>query len=143
MTTHYVRLDDHKNPDGKIDWASYGKAQVDIGQVCRVCGDYMLFGGDGHPRRCAACERAEKKPGDRLDHDKMVRCPKCGHLFDPTDGEFFNAHEESTAYCPACDSEVEYVVHTHYTFTSPPRLEKGEDNATIDPAKPPGTGDGS
>lgn len=124
-----VTLDDHKRPDGTIDWKAYHQAQKDQGERCYQCGLYMpivlgMF-GCGHPRRCFDCERLDKQ-GD-VTHERFIRCPKCGktesvHDYDSDLYEMMQEGEHDVT-CHSCDHTYEVSTSVTYTFRSPERID--------------------
>jgi len=117
---HYVRMQDHKLPDGTFDLDGYLAALRANGEACQLC-DAFLADAVGEPRTCGQCAAAGD-PGP-LRHDKMVRCPACGRLFPPECD--FPVDDRTWERCPACGGEFGAEVHVRYSYVSPARPEAG------------------
>lgn len=122
-------LDDHKKPDGRIDWESYRKAEIANGEVCYRCGQSIIF-GVGYQRLCPSCEKLDKNT-EEVESQKMLRCPHCGHQRH-VDWEDCIAREgEHTLYCDSCEKDFTITTRIEYYFTSPP-LDKMEEKEEED-----------
>jgi len=128
-----VMIADFKKENGDIDWAAYNKAQVEAGEKCLKCGAFMLklnlFGREtAGPRICHQCNEGANTL-EEIEHDKMVRCPECRHMFDAWDQPFYDGmspgSEEAEMDCPACDCSFTIEVITTYSFKSPPMKKEG------------------
>ncbi len=125
---------------GEIDWARYNaaneayyQAQVDRGEKCRRCREYMpfsVFGGPngnspGYQRACPsctalACDKAE------VSSDRYARCPKCRHSWDPFNNGFAPNEGENELSCPECEHDFTLDVGVTYTFRSPALIPEPE-----------------
>ena len=47
------------------------------GDLCEVCGVWMGTPGEGIPRKCASCRRAESQAPGAYSHERTT-CPDCG-----------------------------------------------------------------
>lgn len=86
-----VKMSDFKTGD-TIDFRAYHKARVANGEVCAHCCGYIIAPGGGHERLCYEC-RDIAKPGE-LWHSSLVRCPKCGHTWNPGDCEDYKCYSD-------------------------------------------------
>lgn len=114
-----VRLADHERPDGTIDWDGLNRAEVQNGVRCRCCGCYMLF-GLGHPRACHQCADLTAQRDKPIVHDYLVRCPGCGHQFEPTIEELARQGREAELVCHRCDRSFSVAVKVSMSYESPP-----------------------
>lgn len=123
-----ITLADFTGADGKIDWPAYRAAsalqhQADVaaGKWCSECNRYLLW-PKGVRDQCLACKRL-KEPAE-CDHHKMVRCPKCGLAFDPSEQDYYSLYSdgEHQVTCGECSHQFEITTRTSYTFTSPARI---------------------
>jgi len=114
-----IKINDFDNPDGSTDWNAYRKAKKTNGEECTECGRYILF-GKGYPDQCSDCKEAKEGRGD-LDHDRLVRCPKCRNMWDPWDAEDYDLFNDGThdVCCTECDHEFEVETQVSYSFRSP------------------------
>jgi len=97
------------------------KAKVASGETCSKCSKWIfsIGGPPGHTRMCAACKELGGK--DEATHHKLIRCPKCGHTFNPYDCEMYEVFEdeEHDISCVSCDHEFTVSTRMSYSFTSP------------------------
>lgn len=119
----YVSMEDHKRPDGGIDWNAYQNAQVENGEKCYKCRDYasVLFGGLGYRRLCDDCKRLTSGEKE-ITHPKFLRCPECEHAWNPVDEDHFNVFQEGEhqVCCNICDTTFEVSTRISFSFTSRP-----------------------
>jgi len=116
-------LDDFRKEDGHIDWDAYKKEEINNGERCFNCDNFIGF-GRGEKRMCYSCSNISKK--DSLDHSHLIRCPKCKNTWDINDGDdydFFSEGEHSTS-CPECNFQFEIITSVEYTFESPELLDE-------------------
>jgi uncharacterized C2H2 Zn-finger protein len=105
--------------------------EIEEGSRCYQCKKYLVAGllsSVRRRRRCHQCTKADD-PGE-LDHDKFLRCPGCGHLWDPYEAEETGVFEEGPhdVRCPRCDREFEVETTISYSFTSPERSDEPDDD---------------
>lgn len=114
-----VKITDHEDEKGKVNWQAYRVAQRENGELCTKCGSYILFGA-GHPNACGQCRSFETE-SDEVLHDSLIRCPHCGHL-DNT--EELEPGDEVGVACGHCDESYEVQVRIHFSYMSPPLSRK-------------------
>jgi len=122
-----VRMDDYKTESGSIDWKSYREAQVQAGERCVDCGAYMFsFRASEGARSCNECR--DLLATAKVNHSRYVRCPKCGHKFNPSESECYELYEEGEheVFCDECEHDFTISTHVSYNFESP--AMEGEDN---------------
>lgn len=117
-------FDDFKNDDNSIDWTAYRSARVDLGEVCSKCDTYIMFGGKGYRVECGSCI-ALKRDTQEVQHDNLLRCPACGHSWDPGDCENYAVYSDGDhdVSCHECDHDFLISTSVSYTFTSPERVK--------------------
>lgn len=122
-----TRIDDF-DKDGKINWTEYHKAQLQNGDICTECGAYIVW-SKGVPSKCSMCRGLLDEKGE-VNHEKRVRCPKCGYTWDPRKSEDYQLFENGThnVSCCECDHDFEVTTDVSYTFTSPERLKEEVEN---------------
>lgn len=123
--TKPIKMDDHEDAEGHIDFNAYRKAQVANGERCQTCGSYVaILDPSGSPTECASCK--DFHGIEEVDHSSCLRCPQCGGAWDPYDAENYEvlSEEEHEVSCPTCDYEFTVSTLVSYTFTSPPRLSE-------------------
>ena len=120
----FVKMEDHEK-DGHVNWESYKKAQVDNGEMCSRCGSYIYINADGYKRECMQCKHIAES--DRLNHDRLIRCPSCLHTWSPYGYDDYEILEdgEHDISCPKCDKEFYISTHVSFTFDSP-EIEQDE-----------------
>jgi uncharacterized protein YbaR (Trm112 family) len=111
-------LDDHKKPDGSIDWDSYNKAEIANGEKCYRCGHWILF-GTGYQRLCPSCERLDKDH-EEVESEEMLRCPHCAHQRHVDWEDRIFEEGEHSIYCDSCEKDFEISTRVECHFTSPP-----------------------
>ncbi len=133
-----TEIDDYRKPDGRTDWTAYHAAQEAAGERCKQCGasiidlSSLFRRADVHnergPRKCYDCGQLDtaKKP---VRHETFVRCPKCNHCEDITDGDCYELYGdgEHNFTCDECDYDFEVVTHVAYEFESPAMEEENAD----------------
>lgn len=130
-----TEMKDYEDKDGKLDWKAYGEARLKNGETCGVCGMFITF-PSGAPTTCNSCKEMlgldEDKVGKELDHDKFIRCPKCGYYWDPFESDDYDVLYDSDhdVICGECGHEFSITTHVSYMFTSPPM--GGEDSEDED-----------
>ena len=120
-----VSFKDFENERGDVNWAAYEKAQVANGDKCSVCGAHIMWGGKGHSERCHQC-KSMQDDGSELDHDNLLRCPRCGHSWNPGhDDDEWAVYSDDThdVCCSKCDYDFEITTTVSYSFTSPARID--------------------
>lgn len=115
-------LTDFQDEEGHFDFDAYHKAKVMNGDDCQVCGTMIMWGGKGYPETCYKCKAIDNP--DELTHEKFIRCPKCGHKWDPYETEDYDVLQEDggEVWCDECDYKFHVGCWVTYTLTSPPRL---------------------
>jgi len=119
-----IKMEDHEDEHGKLDWKAYGAAQVANGDICSRCRSYVTALGVGHPRECYDCQALDKP--EEVTHNDTVRCPDCGYTWGAHGGDDYDhlGDGEHNMMCPDCDHEFEISTSVSWSFTSPARLEK-------------------
>jgi uncharacterized C2H2 Zn-finger protein len=102
------------------------------GTRCFRCKAYLpgwgLSSKPGYKKACYECAQIDTP--DEVRNCKFIRCPKCGHSFNPFDGDpgdFSNdilRDGESDVICGQCDHQFEVTTNVSYTWDSPPRIEE-------------------
>jgi len=110
---------DYEDKDGRIDWTAYHKAQEDDGERCITCGALIIF-ANGTRAECRSCKRVNDDDGE-IDHDSIIRCPKCRETFTVADTDMWELYSEDDhdVSCPECDHEFNVVTSVSYSFCSP------------------------
>ncbi len=122
MSHPRVNMDDHHCSDGSVDWTAYRAATVANGETCWQCERGITYPKGGR-QLCFECK--DLLTTDECDHEKYVRCPKCGTHWDPyeaEDYEIWAEHDEYSVLCETCDHEFTVKVMVTYNITSPERL---------------------
>lgn len=122
-----TKMDDFRKGDGKIDWQAFHNAEVEAGDICQKCHTFILFAKVG-PVLCGQCRKATEET-EELWHDRFVRCPKCGYMWDPseTDDYHLMADGDHDAHCCECDHEFEMGTSISFSYKSPERIQEAED----------------
>ncbi len=115
-----VKLEDHRK-DGVVDWQAYRNAQRSNGEVCTRCNKYIAFGAQGYARQCQDCQSLVGVGGE-VTHESLIRCPKCGECWDPTECETYPTDGEIAVSCGECGHDFEVQCCIDWTWTSPERL---------------------
>lgn len=122
MSVTRVDLGAHHHPDGSLNWSAYRDATIANGETCWQC-ERGIVHPVGNRSLCFECN--DLITPDECDHEKYVRCPKCGTHWDPYETEDYNIWAEHDAYSVLCE-ECEYLftvrVMVTYNITSPERL---------------------
>jgi hypothetical protein len=108
----------------KHDW------EVDAGMWCYQCGGLARLLGDwkpGYKRLCHSCDALKNGEGEVSHHD-CVRCPKCGSMWSPCEGDNYDllGDGEHDVTCCECEHEFEITTTIMYKFTSPARIANGD-----------------
>ena len=127
-------LSDYKvEGTNETDWAAYDaanaayrQAQIDCGEKCQRCHQYMpfaIFGGPlgntpGYRRTCSSCLSLATSR-EEVASDHFARCPKCRHSWNPFDNGFAPDEGENEVMCPTCEHEFTLDVAITYSFRSP------------------------
>ena len=112
-----INFEDYKKPNGDYDWKAYHDAQVEAGENCSRCRQYILSTDSiGRRMECRQCEEARKP--NQLRHDKFARCPACSHLFSPS-FDLAEIGDYVTGCCPECDEQFSIRVQVEFHYTSP------------------------
>lgn len=121
----WVRIADHRQPEGHVNWQSYQQARMANGEVCTDCHATVNFPRYGRPAQCRQCREAKEDPGELL-HNRRVRCPNCGCMEDPhedcSDPALYAEGDDVPWSCWDCGASYEIGVRVSYTFMSPPKL---------------------
>jgi len=140
-----MNIDDFRDEKGEIDWKAYRQAEIDTGERCYRCGDFImlsfvcdivgsLFNREPktpQKRLCPSCKSLDEKTGDEVTHERYIRCPKCGHQDDITDWDCDWGREkyeegDHEVTCNSCEYEFIITTNVSYSYTSPPTLNKGD-----------------
>lgn len=124
-----VKMDDFRDEDGNIRWSDYRQARVRNGESCQKCHTHLIF-AKGHADTCRQCRLAEET--DEIWHDRFVRCPKCGYMWDPSDGDDYDlmADGDHDVQCYECDHGFEISTTISFSFKSPERTREKEHAST-------------
>ena len=104
------------------------REKVASGEYCSRCNTWIFrMTYPGHAQLCYDC-KALASDGGEVASPKYVRCPACGHSFDPYDGELYELFTEGEhdVVCPECGHEFEVTTTVSYTFRSPGLTGKDE-----------------
>lgn len=124
-----VSIKDWKKPDDTIDWRGYRAARVSNGEVCFKCNTYITCTcAPGHEQLCYECKDIAKP--DELDHSSYVRCPSCGHAWNPGECDDYECFGdgEHRVQCGECDHCFEISTSVSYSFQSPAMLKEGKES---------------
>jgi len=124
-----IRIKDHEDESGRVDWEAYRKAQVENGENCYRCG-HFIFPGTGMRELCHVCQRLDKD-NDAVESEEMVRCPHCGHQRRVDWEDAISEEGEHSLYCESCEKDFEISTRIEYYFTSPP-LDKTKEEESDD-----------
>lgn len=93
-------------------------------ETCTRCRSYILIVHRKVAARrggmCVCCYGLVSDGGD-VDHDSMLRCPKCTETWSVSgcdDGELYGEDVHAVS-CPECCHDFEIVTHVSHSFTSP------------------------
>lgn len=123
MNHPHVKIEDYRDAEGKVDWRAYRAAEVANGEICWQCASFITY-SKGVRSLCYECK--DLLTPDECDHEKYVRCPKCGAHWDPMeaeDYELFNQHDAYDQWCDECDYKFTVCVDVTYNIRSPERCE--------------------
>lgn len=136
-----ISIMDFRTPEGKTDWKAYDAAkqverkdEIASGKRCSTCFTYCYMGSRGVSGDCYEC-RSLKENASESSHSKLIRCSKCGNIFNPAANDYYELFEESDAHsvaCPSCDESFVVCTHVSYSFTSPALLPKAAEEEDID-----------
>lgn len=120
-----------KNSDGSSDWASYHKAQQDIGEICYKCSAFMwpfMWPIRGHPEECKDCRYLSVTRRDAY-HSDFIRCPFCGLTQRPDGDGYCDYHSEGlhTVCCKHCERHYEFSTIIERSYHSPARSIEVDD----------------
>ncbi len=112
---------DYRKSNGSIDIKALQEAEVAAGDRCYRCGGFISVNGSGEPTLCRSCETMYRDHG-RVDHETMVRCPKCRGQFSMDRWHAAGVYEpgEHDLRCPECSRDFTVSTVLIYSFTSPP-----------------------
>lgn len=120
MSLPLLDTDNYRDANGRLDWDRYKKAEIEHGQSCSKCGQFILW-PKGHPQECSECKELEKN-AESVRHEELIRCPQCVHQFkayvDCDDGERLEDGEHNIE-CPECQAKFQIVTHVSFSFESP------------------------
>jgi len=118
------------NKDGKIDFHTYHQAQIENGERCYECNNYLVYGPNNYRQLCHECKNMDSN--EEVDHSKMVRCPYCKCKIDVHENELYNLYEEGEheINCMRCNGTFEVSTSVSYSFKSP-ELNLNEDPPKI------------
>lgn len=124
-----ISMEDHRKPDGTLDWNSYHRAQIAAGDRCESCGAYIvkLSRDPPGPQRCHDCRSISRGTGEET-HERLIRCPKCRATHTADYETFGSIHEEGEhkVWCPTCEHEFEISTHVSFRFKSPALIQEEE-----------------
>ena len=120
-----TNMKDFEDKEGNVDWKAYNKAEVETGERCYNCEQFIGF-GIGHKKLCYECKCLDKK--ESLRHFCLIRCPKCKHTEDVRETDSFELYSEGehSNYCSECNYEFEIQTHIEHTFESPELLDANQ-----------------
>lgn len=105
--------------DGKIDWIAYRKAQIDAGEICKICSGLILsIRNSTGPRNCNECVKLLTDKGE-VTHRNFVRCPKCHNLMNINDWYSIWEEDDHNVSCDECGHEFTIQTYVERTFESP------------------------
>lgn len=120
----------YKKKDGSFDAAAYNAAyreerevRKQNGELCSRCERFIIF-AKAYPQTCDQCKSLQDPK--EVSHDKEVRCPKCGHSWDPYEHEDYKVLNDGThdVTCPDCEHDFEVRTWVSHTFVSPARIKE-------------------
>lgn len=128
-----VDFESCKKPDGTFDHQKYHEMQKQEneerkakGELCRLpnCNRFIVW-SKGYPQACPECKSLDNP--DELNHDREIRCPKCGYHWSVFDSENYDlyAEGEHEVSCPDCNHKFEIITSISYDFQSPERIKEG------------------
>ncbi len=120
-----VSMNDHRTPEGDVDWKSYKQAQIENGEICSKCFEYILFSSN-YRTTCNKCKQLLEPP--EITHHKFIRCPNCLNAFDPYETEWYEvlSDGEHEVSCSECNHDFEISTYVDYSFRSPKEIEQKE-----------------
>ena len=127
-----IKIKDFEREDGSTDWDAYHKAEMANGDRCMTCGCYIIpivFQDTHGPRECNSCRNMISDDGE-VSHDSRVRCPHCGKITKVDDLAEYGIYEEGELEmnCEECEKEFTVQVQVSYSYTSPERIQRKNDN---------------
>ncbi len=116
-----TKMDDFRGESGQINWGAFHQAQIENGEICPRCLAHLTF-SKGYAALCYQCKKAEE--AEEVWHDRFVRCPKCGWLWDPTECEDYDllSDGDHDAHCCECKHDFEISTSVSFSFRSPERI---------------------
>jgi uncharacterized C2H2 Zn-finger protein len=120
-----TNMDNFRGKDGNIDWNAYNQAEIENGERCFLCSQFIGWIGSGGRRMCYSCSNIPKK--ESLDHERFARCPKCKATWDIRESEDYDLFSEGShsVHCE-CGYDFEIETKVEYSFESPELLEEEE-----------------
>jgi hypothetical protein len=115
-----VDFEKFRRVDGGLDWQALDRARIEAGELCSKCRAFVDILARGVPRLCTACAGLNSQ--DAVDHDSHVRCPQCGHAWEPEPEDGLHEEGEHPVTCGECEHDFEVSVRVGYTFNSPARI---------------------
>ena len=121
-----ISFKDYTLPDGNTDWAAYRKAQINAGEYCEKCENYIhSYEYPGYRQECYSCKTLKKN--EEVNHEQFIRCPSCGEEEDvhyqSEDYTIFHDGDHDIE-CPECNHKYMITTYVSYDFRSPARIEK-------------------
>lgn len=124
-----ISFEDFRLADGNIDWRALQQAEVKAGERCYRCYAMIrpLTKSTGE-RLCYDCKQLDEAKTEEVEHQRLIRCPKCSHLSDVTEwdcdyAEVFTDGEHDVQ-CDECQHEFDISTRVEFYFTSP-KLDGG------------------
>lgn len=116
-----IKQSDFTDDGGFVDREGFWEARKKNGELCQTC-EKQVVPHRGAPVECSDCVEAKSSAGI-IQHTELVRCPKCGHLFEPAEADQYDLfdHGQHIGWCPECEHEFEVKTDVSYIFTSPRR----------------------
>jgi DNA-directed RNA polymerase subunit RPC12/RpoP len=123
-----VNINDFLDEHNRVNWSAYRQAMRTTGETCSHC-DGFISRPTGKPTVCAVCAADGKciqlESGLQVQSTQWIRCPHCGHRFDPTNTELHQVYSEGQheIWCVNCDQD--FTVETQITrvYVSPAQAQ--------------------
>lgn len=120
-----IKHTDYTKENGDTDWTAYRKAQIDVGERCYQCKNFIVF-ETGHRSLCSECKKFQND-GNKVTSSNYYRCPKCGNRQEMTDQyEFYNGGEHNVM-CNECEHEFTVTTWVTLTIESPELMDQSNE----------------
>ena len=123
-----MSIEELSNGDYLAELRRKRQEETDRGEYCCRCGAWIFFPKPpGYRRECSDCKALHGQA--ETAHKKFIRCPGCGHTWDPFEEGSSGVFEDGPhdVSCEDCGHEFKVTTRVSYVFTSPERVDPESD----------------